>query len=650
MHIPPEVSHSGGHTAPKGAAALAAASLAALGVVYGDIGTSPLYAFKAALDALGTAPGTHPLEWQVKGVLCLIFWTLVLVVAVKYVVFILRADNEGEGGILALMSLLDPRGLAGGKRRPIILILGLFGCTMLMGDGIITPAISVLSAVEGSQTIAPALKPLILPLSIGILIGLFAVQRLGTAAIARFFGPTMTLWFLSIGAVGLAGILRHPGILDAVDPRYALHFALAEKATAFAVFGAVFLVATGGEALYADLGHCGRGPIRWAWFGLVLPALLLNYFGQGALVLDDPAALDNPFFLAFPEAVRAVEVVLATAATVIASQALISGVFSLTKQAIQLGFCPRFQVKQTNAGEIGQIYLPVVNWALMAGAIALILGFKKSDDMAAAYGIAVSLTMLTTTPLVCLVMRGRWRWGWPAVALFGLPFVAIDALFSTSNMLKLAEGGWVPLSIGICMFLVMTTWERGATAVRERLAEMSVPLERIAAVLRDAAVADMAPGAVARVPGTSVFLTKTAEGLPPVVSRYIATTRSVPEHVVILNFQTARVPRLHRGGNLGIEDLGHGFWRVTARYGYMQIPSVRATLKEAALIDGLKAPVDAYTLVLGSEVVTRKKVGSRLNPLQATLYRWMAKNATRAALFFRLPKDDTLEFVLHIEV
>jgi KUP system potassium uptake protein len=632
--------HSGGHRG-----ALSAAMLGALGVVYGDIGTSPLYALKTALSPLGQRLD----QWEIMGVLSLIFWALTLIVSVKYVLFVLRADNEGEGGILALMSLLNPWGHNGGKARPFIALIGLFGCTLLMGDGIITPAISVLSAVEGLQTVAPSLEHVVIPVSIVILIALFAVQSRGTHQIAKVFGPIMLLWFLAIGALGVAEIIQNPVVLQSVNPVYAVTFIFKEKTVAFAVFGAVFLAVTGGEAMYADLGHCGRSPIRSAWFAVVFPALILNYFGQGALMLADPDMRENPFFNLAPESLRLPLVILATAATVIASQALISGVFSLTRQAIQLGFSPRFKIKQTYANEFGQIYVPMVNWALMVGAVLLIAFFKTSDNMAAAYGIAVVLTMLITTLLVACTMRSVWKWNWLAVATFALFFTVVDGVFAASNLLKITDGGWVPLSIGLAAFIAMSTWAKGADAVRNRLLEMSLPLDQIVNLLKDDRVCNMGSRDVARVPGTKVFMTKTDSGLPPVLCQYLQKTRSVPENVVILHFHTARTPFLHRAGNISVDDLGHGFWRVNCRYGFMQMPNVMAALKEARML-GLLAPLDGATIVTGTEIPTRKKDGSALGGLQFAIYAWMLRNSTRASLYFRLPKEQTLEFGLHLEV
>ncbi len=617
------------------------ASVAALGVVYGDIGTSPLYAFKAALAAVGDHWGQE----DVLGVLSFLFWSVTLVVSVKYVLFVLRADNHGEGGILALLTLIDPWGRGGGKRRPVLAAMGLFGCTLLIGDGTITPAVSVLSAIEGLKTVVPSLQTgLVLGVTSVILAAVFGVQRKGTGTIGKVFGPVMLAFFLTIGALGAWGISRNPGVLGGVLPTHAVTFVRVHGLLALAVFGAVFLCLTGGEAMYADLGHCGRGAITRAWFAVVCPAILLNYFGQGAAVIADHAALADPFFNLVPAAGRLPMVALSTAATVIASQALISGLFSLAKQAMQLGLSPRFKVVQTERKEIGQIYVPGVNWALMVGCLALVWGFRSSDAMASAYGVAVAITMLTTTALLCTLMRTQWGWGPTRVAAFGTFFLAIDLTFTASNLMKVVDGGWVPLLIAVACYFCMSTYARGSQCLRRSLDARAITM--------DAMHARLACRSVNRVPGAvQVFLTKTTAGLPPLLCEYSSKTHSVAETVIVAHFDVARVPFLHRKGNVTAECVGDGFWRVNATYGYMQTPNVAAALEEARLL-GAPIPHDVgqVTLVIGHETISRAKTGSCLNPVQHALFVLMARNSARASQFFKLPTDRILEVGMHVEI
>jgi KUP system potassium uptake protein len=635
--------HAGGGADLSGSLR-AGAMMTALGVVYGDIGTSPLYAFKASMDPLGnTYDPSAPL-----GIASLIVLFLTLIIAVKYIMLVLPADHDGEGGILALTALLNPWGNRRGAKKcgfsSAVILLGLVGCALLFGDGVITPAISVLSAVEGLKTVFPDMPTCaVLGLTICVLAGLFAVQHKGTNSIGRVFGPVMLVWFLSIGALGAWNIARHPGVLAALNPLYGIRFAIHEPAIA-AVFGAVFLALTGGEAMYADMGHCGRTPIRAAWFAVVMPALALNYLGQAAAVTADPhmlqAAGASPFFGLAPEWLRLPLVAIATAATIIASQALISGVFSLVRQAVTLGLCPRFTIRQTFSGQYGQIYVPGINWALMVGCIVLVMGFRSSDAMASAYGIAVSVTMLITTVLIGFAMRSLWRWPLPLVALFMVFFGAIDMVFVGSNMLKVAEGGWVPLMIGIAALLLMRIWSRSTALVRCRLADMAEPVETL-----------FSGEPLVRIPGRiQVFLTKTAENLPPVLCEYAAKTGSLAEHVVIVTFVTVRsAPFLHRSGNVRVTDLGHGLWRITAKYGYMQTPRVGAVLREAEMT-GLPLKCREAPIILGNETVSRKEIGSGLSGVTAAVYQWMLKNSARADRFFKIKAERVIEIGVRIEV
>ena len=624
----------------------AAALLTALGVVYGDIGTSPLYAFKSSMDPLGKTFGADaPL-----GVASLIFWALTLIVALKYVFIVLRADHEGEGGILALTSLLNPWGKNGPRKCAFsrtVIILGLIGCSLLIGDGFITPAISVLSAVEGLKTVFPGLSTdIVLALTVGILVALFLVQSRGTYTIGRVFGPVMLVWFVTIGGLGIWNIIQYPAVVAALNPLYAIRFAVHEPAIA-SVFGAVFLALTGGEAMYADMGHCGKSSIRTAWFLIVMPTLVLNYLGQGALVLANPHILDatdaSTFFSLAPEWMRLPLVALATLSTVIASQALISGVFSLVRQATTLGLCPRFAIRQTRSGEYGQIYVPVPNWALMVGCIFLVLGFRSSDAMASAYGIAVSMTMLITTLLIGLAMRTLWKWPLPLVAVFIVVFGAIDSLFVVSNMLKVVEGGWVPLCVGLAVYLLMRVWTHTSTIVRRHIDGLAIPLEQFEAHLED--------GYVTRIPKRiQVCLTRTREGMPAVLCDFAAKTGSLAEHVVILTFETERGrPHLRRAGNISVAELGHGLWRVTARYGYMQTPRVGAALREAEL-RGLPFSCASAPIIMGRETVSRKASSSEVSALTSAIYGWMLRNSARADAFFKVKQDRVMEVGVHIEI
>jgi KUP system potassium uptake protein len=619
----------------------AIAVLTALGVVYGDIGTSPLYAFKSAMGAMGD----HWTTTDVLGVLSLIFWSITLIVSVKYVLFVLRADNQGDGGILALLNLIDPWGRGGGKRRPILAAAGLFGCTLLIGDGTITPAISVLSAIEGTKTVFPALgTEIILVVTSIILAALFVIQRHGTGAIGKIFGPVMLVFFCSIAALGVPAIISQPAVLAALLPTFAVTFVITHGLVAFAVIGAVFLCLTGGEAMYADLGHCGRGPITNAWFLVVCPAVLLNYFGQGALIIGDHGALADPFFNLVPHALRLPMIGLSTVATVIASQALISGLFSLTRQAIQMGFAPRLRIVQTERTEIGQIYVPGVNWALMAGCLGLVWGFGSSDAMASAYGVAVAMTMLTTTVLLCTLMRTAWHWSLPAVIGFGIVFVSIDLVFTVSNMMKVIDGGWVPLMIAVVCFLLMRTYAKGSESMRRRLDERAIPVPVMETRLNANLVERTSPI-------TQVFLTRSVEGLPPVLCDFATKTRSIADLAVILHFETARVPFLHRKGNVSVAYFANGFWRIHATYGYMQTPNVQAAIEEGRLLGVPIGHADEDCIVIiGNETVTRRKTDSCLNPFEAFAFGFMIRNSARASQFFKLPKERVLEIGLPIEI
>jgi KUP system potassium uptake protein len=606
-------------------------ALTALGVVFGDIGTSPLYAFQVALSGLGHPA---PTSAEVLGIVSLILWALVVMVSLKYVIFILRADNDGEGGILALLSLVAANSVAKGTQLPLIVLLGVVGASLLYGDGVITPAISVLSAMEGLKLVAPGFEHFILPATMAILVGLFMIQRHGTHSIGKLFGPIMVLWFAVIGGLGAANILIAPAILKAVNPAEAAHFLIADPRISFVVIGAVFLALTGGEALYADMGHVGATAIRRAWFGLVLPALLLNYFGQGALILSQPAAADNPFYKLAPTWALIPMVVLATAATIIASQALISGVFSLTRQAMQMGLSPRARITPTSFDEAGQIYVPAANWLLMGGTLLTVMLFRSSENLAAAYGIAVSGTMLITTILLYRVAVHRWKWphgaAIPIIAVFG----AIDATFLVSNSLKIAEGGWFPLIIATLIATLMLSWRKGSSMVRQRLHEMSMPLKEFL---------DYADKAViGRAPGMGVWLTKVEHGASPMLLRHIEHNKVLHETVVLLTFVSDRRPRVPFHERHSVHRLGRGFYRIQVRLGFMQTPDIPLSLINCNRL-GFDADLDHKNYYIAHETIVRRDDGSSMDPLSFAVFSFLNRIASRAPDFFKIPHDAIIE-------
>ncbi|NJD11509.1 MAG: potassium transporter Kup, partial [Gemmatimonadetes bacterium] len=541
-----------------------ALAFATLGVVFGDIGTSPLYAFR---ESFHQNYGLAPSPANVLGVLSLICWALILVISVKYLVFVLRADNQGEGGILALTSLVAPprRERATGTGR-VLVLLGLFGASLLYGDGIITPAISVLSAVEGLQVATPVVQPFIVPITIAILIGLFAFQSRGTAGVARIFSPVTLVWFITIGGLGLAQVVRHPAVLAALNPTHAFAFFLRNGWAGFLVLGSVFLAVTGAEALYADMGHFGRRPIRVAWFALVLPALLLCYFGQGAVLIADPRHADLPFFYLAPEWALLPLVALATAATVIASQAVSSGAFSLTRQAVQLGYLPRVEIEHTSAAEIGQIYVPTVNWALMLACLALVLGFRSSSNLAAAYGVAVTTDMVFATLLFTAVAYRRWRWPSAAVAALAAGFLVVDLSFWGANLLKVPHGGWFPLVLAAGVFTLMTTWKTGRAVLRARLSAGMLSL--------DDTIAQFEHGRIPRVPGVAVFMYSDPEATPPALLHNLKHNRVLHERVVILSIINHNVPYVPKRERAETRALSNGFFRMLLNYGFKEDPNV----------------------------------------------------------------------------
>jgi KUP system potassium uptake protein len=612
-------------------------SLGALGVVYGDIGTSPLYAMRECFA------GTHPIAptpANVLGVLSLIFWALIVVISIKYLVFVLRADNRGEGGILALMSLVLPKseGIRGTKW--LLVGIGIFGAALLYGDAIITPAISVLSAVEGLGTATPIFHRAVLPVTIAILIGLFLFQKRGTGRVGAVFGPVTFLWFLVISVLGLVHIVREPGVFAAVSPLHAADFFRRNGWQGFVTLGTVFLVVTGGEALYADLGHFGKRPIRFAWFALVLPALLLNYFGQGALLLRDPGAAPNLFYRLAPAWGLYPLVLLATAATVIASQAVISGVFSLTGQAVTLGYTPRLTITHTSTREIGQIYIPSINWALMFACIALVLGFRTSSNLAAAYGVAVTTTMVITTVLLFVVERELWGWSLPAALLFTLFFLTIDLAFFCANIVKIAHGGWFPLVVAAAVFTVMTTWRRGRRILAERIAADALSDE--------AFLQSIARRPPPRVAGTAVFMDRTLEGIPLPLLHNLKHNKVLHERVILLTIVTEGIPYVPDEEQVEVRELGQGIFRVIARYGFVEQPNVPELL--GGLEDPrLKLDPDSTTFFLGREtLLATERPGMAI--WRERLFAWMTRNAQGAPVYFRLPPNRVVEVGAQIEL
>ncbi len=613
-------------------------ALTALGVVFGDIGTSPLYAFQVALTGLGHPA---PTAAEVLGLVSLILWALMVMVSLKYVVFVLRADNDGEGGILALLSLVASDQIAKGARLSVLVLLGVIGASLLYGDGVITPAISVLSAMEGLKLVAPSFEHFIVPATIAVLIGLFVIQRHGTERIGKLFGPIMVVWFVVIGALGAANIFMAPAVLAAVNPAEAARFLAADPKIAFVVIGAVFLALTGGEALYADMGHVGAAAIRRAWFGLVLPALFLNYFGQGALILADPSAIDNPFYKLAPGWALIPMVILAAAATIIASQALVSGVFSLTRQAMQMGLCPRARIVPTSADEAGQIYVPAANWLLMTGTLLTVVLFRSSDSLAAAYGIAVSGTMLITTILLYRVAVARWQWppavAIPVIAIFG----AIDATFLVSNSIKIVEGGWFPLIVGTLIATLMLSWRKGSSEVRNRLHDMSMPLKEFLPYA-DKTV-------IGRAAGMGVWLTKVDHGASPMLLRHIEHNRVLHETVVLLTFLADRRPRVPFHQRHSVHRLGHGFYRIQVRLGFMQTPDIPLSLINCNKL-GFEADLDHKNYYIAHETIVRRETGSAMDAISFAIFSFLNRIASRAPDFFKIPQDAIIEVGFRVEI
>ena len=612
---------------------LPALSLSALGVVFGDIGTSPLYTLKTVLGLTGANP--DPIA--TLGALSLVIWTLIVVTSIKYVSFAMRVDNDGEGGILALMSLLGVKR----QHRPVIVAVGLFGAALIYGDGAITPAISVLSALEGLDIVTSTVHPYILPAAVVILVLLFAVQPLGTARIGSAFGPIMTFWFLVMALLGLWGIVQHPTVLFAFDPRAGLGYLRDGGQTGFLVLGGVFLCVTGAEALYADMGHFGAKPIRLAWSALVFPSLVLNYAGQAALVLEGAPTTDNIFYRLCPPFMLVPLVLLATVATIIASQSIITGAYSMTRQAIQLGWLPRVQITQTSEQGYGQIYVGAVNWLLMIVTLGLTIGFGKSDNLAAAYGIAVSATMLMTTALLFIAMREIWRWTLPAAAAVAGAFFVVDAAFLVANLTKIADGGYVPLLLAAAVYGVMLVWHIGAQAVSGRLQETVVPIA--------AFMAQIAEGRIPRVPGTAVFLTRTERDAPPVMVWHLKHNRALHERLFVLTVGTEAVPWMEDASRLTFKEIAPRFWRATARYGFMERPDIPALLRTARA-GGCGIDLSDVTYYVGHETVVASDSGKGLPRWLEALFAAMQRNSVHVSDYFKLPRDTVVEIGREIAI
>jgi len=636
---PPERQHVEANPTGK---RLAILSLGALGVVYGDIGTSPLYALRECFSA---EYGLLPTPENVYGVLSLIVWALILVVTVKYILFILRADNRGEGGILAMLALLLQKEPSGHKKRFFVIALGLMGAALIYGDGMITPAISVLSAMEGLNVVNENFDHVVVPFSLVILVGLFVGQRFGTSKVGALFGPITFIWFSTLAVLGVSQLVKKPEILAAINPWYAVQFFAHNGTPGFLVIGAVVLVVTGAEALYADMGHFGKKPIRLAWFWMVLPALLLNYFGQGALILDNPAAVENPFYLLAPRAMLYPLIALATIATIIASQAMISGAFSLTQQCIQLGYSPRMTITHTSAREFGQIYIPEINWALMAGTLVMVLGFRSSTSLAAAYGIAVTGTFILATTLFFIIALRRWNWApWKAWTFFTF-FMAIDLALFSASALKFLHGGWVPIVIALGIFTLMTTWKRGRLILTERMMDISLPMDQF--------LDDIGAHPRTRVPGTAVFMTSEVLGVPVVLLHHLKHNKVLHETVILMSIRSAEVPETQRHERVTIEALDHGFFRVIGTYGFMESPDVKEILQRCRDAGIAARPLDTSYYLGREQLIARhgpwKKGAMTMNIVRKKIFALMSRNARSATEYFQLPPNRVVELGTQIE-
>ena len=611
------------------------AAFGALGVVFGDLGTSPLYTLQTVVQATGG----HFTPQSALGVLSLVFWTLIVTVSIKYCLFVMRADNRGEGGILALMSLIGANGFKPGIK--FLTGMGLLGAALIYGDGVITPAISVLSALEGVNVLTDSFKPFVMPTAVVVLLCLFGAQRFGTEKIGRAFGPVMLLWFAVIAILGVASILKHPGVIAAIDPRYAIRFLAGSGRAGFMVLGGVFLCITGGEALYADMGHFGKGPIRGSWYGIVLPSLLLSYAGQAAFLIDKGSVTGNPFFQMAPSWSIYPLVVLATIATIIASQAIITGSFSMTRQAMQLGWLPGVAIRQTSDRIYGQIYIPVVNWLLMIATLATTIGFGSSDRLAGAYGTAVSTTMLLTTCLLYRAMRDLWRWPWAAAFAAAGVFIVVDLSFFLANLLKIAEGGWLPLTFAALLFLIMTTWRAGTDAIRASLQQTPQSADRF--------LSDLKNGLIPRVEGTTVFLTRSAQKVSRLIMDQARFVGVLPKNSIALSVVFESTPRISGPTCTVVDKVGEGLWHVVARFGFLEIPDLRQALLRT---HGLAAEVDFdKALFVGTrDLVVRKRTNASLRGWRLSLFAFLYRNSVKVVDRFNLAPENVIEIARQIEI
>jgi KUP system potassium uptake protein len=629
--------HGHPHTAKPRGRYLAILSLTALGIVYGDIGTSPLYAMRECFHGPHAIAATRD---NIFGVLSLIFWALIIIISIKYCIFVLRADNRGEGGILALTALATPIKIVSKKESWMLVVLGIFGAALLYGDGIITPAISVLGAIEGLNVATPLFASYVVPITIVIIVGLFLIQSRGTARVGRLFGPVMLVWFVIIALLGILQIVRHPSVIAAFNPIHGVNFFLRNGWEGFLVLGTVFLVVTGGEALYADMGHFGKRPIRIVWYTLVLPALMLNYLGQGALLIENPGVAENPFYRLAPEWALYPLIALATCAAIIASQALISGAYSLTMQAIQLGFLPRLKIEHTSSTEMGQIYIPALNWALMLGCIAIVVGFGSSSNLAAAYGVAVTATMVITTILLGVVERQKWGWSLGLTLALSSFFLIIDLAFFGANIIKIPHGGWFPLVVGALIFLVMTTWKKGRRILAARMLSRAHPIEDF--------LRDIAKNPPVRVPGTAVFMNGTATGTPPALMHNLAHNKVLHERVVLLTVKTKQAPYVEPEERVQVEALGHEFYRMIINYGFMEDPDIPTVL------ESMEPPAPRFDLMNTTYFLGRETVMASKSPgmmiWREKLFALMSRNASSATAYFCLPPNRVVELGSQVEI
>ncbi len=610
-------------------------ALAALGVVFGDLGTSPLYTLQTVVQAAGGRFSTE----SALGILSLIVWTLIITISIKYCLFVMRADNRGEGGILALMSLVGANSFAPGVK--LLSGIGLLGAALVYGDGAITPAISVLSALEGVNVVTSSFKPFVMPAAVVILVALFLAQRIGTEKIGRAFGPVMLLWFFVIALLGSIAIVRRPAVLAAIDPRHAIHFLAASGAAGFLVLGGVFLCITGGEALYADMGHFGRGPIRWAWYGVVLPALLLSYAGQTAYLIERGTVSGNPFYEMAPAWSIYPLVALATVATIIASQSIITGSFSMTRQAVQLGWLPGVAIRQTSDAVYGQIYVPVVNWLMMIATVGITIGFGSSDRLAGAYGTAVATTMLLTTFLLYVAMRRVWRWPLAVTLPVAGLFLVVDTGFFVANLLKIADGGWLPLTFAIMLFMVMLTWRAGIDAVRASLSQVPQTDDQF--------LRDLESGKIPRVEGTMVFLTRSSHKVSRLTMDHVHFMGALPRHVISLSVIFADTPRSSAPTCTVVSKVAEGWWQVVAEFGFIEIPDLRRALRQVQSLDST-LDLDNAVFIASRDLIVHKPGSKALRGRRLALFAFLYRNAVKAVDRFHLPPQNVVEIARQLEI